>query len=73
MPQLLGLVLIGAGVIAGLKALQSVAQRVSDEMQRATEAAARRAEEADPAGSSAKDLGKLEFDPKSGVYKPRNG
>lgn len=73
MPQVFGLVLIGAGVIAGIKALQNIAQRVSEEMQRQADVVrqneeARRAAE----GASAKDLGRLELDPQSGVYKPRS-
>lgn len=75
MPQVLGLVLIGAGLIAGFKALQAVAGRVSDELQRAADAAQRhRTEtEANEESVGAKDLGTLEFDPAAGVYKPRHG
>lgn len=73
MPQVLGLVLIGAGVIAGIKALQKIADRVSEEMHRHADAV-RRHEEARQAaeGTSAKDLGRLELDPQSGIYKPRS-
>ncbi len=72
MPQLLGLVLIGAGVIAGVKALRSIAHRVSEEMQRQADTV--RQNEAGQAadGASLKDLGRLELDPHSGVYKPRS-
>lgn len=70
MPQLLGLVLLGAGVIAGYKAIRRVAARMADEINRA-EDEARRARSETPAGSIAKDLGALELDPDSGVYMPR--
>ena len=62
MPQLIGLVLLGAGVVAGYKAVR----RALDLMSANTQTTA------DPAtGEIAKDLGQLELDPATGVYRPR--
>ena len=69
MPQLLGLVLIGAAAVAGFKAIRRVVGNLADEAQRAASKA--RHQHAEAAGM--KDLGNLELDPKSGVYKPREG
>lgn len=72
MPPVLGLVLIGVGLIAGIKVLQTAAARASEAMQQAAEAAQSRAERDDTAaGVTARDLGRLELDPATGVYKPR--
>ena len=70
MPQLLGLVLLGAGVIAGYKAFTHAAARIAAELKRAEDEERRHAAEAGSV-SAAKDLGQLELDPASGVYKPR--
>lgn len=65
MPQILALVLAGAGIYAGLKWLKSTADRARAADARAREAAERQgAKGAQPAET-------LELDPKSGVYKPR--
>lgn len=64
MPQILGLVLIGAGVIAGYRAVRSLAQRVHDAMQQAADSAKAASAPAE------KDLGKLELDPATGEYRP---
>ena len=65
MPQLLGLVLIGAAAVAGYKSFHKAFGRVSSR--------SRRPDTADAAGSPGmKDLGHLELDPQSGVYKPRH-
>ena len=69
MPQLIGLVLIGAGVIAGYKAFRRAALRMSAEFDRAAEEARRRADAAHTAVE--KDLGKLELDPASGEYRQK--
>ncbi len=74
MPQLIGLVILGAGLVAGFKALRLVADRFSDELNRTTAESRQTAETAGSQDAVAvKDLGALEFDPISGVYKPRNG
>ncbi len=65
MPQLMGLVLIGAGIWAGYKAVMGWSERVRAELQRAEDELRRRT-----ANPSEKDLGALELDPETGVYKP---
>jgi hypothetical protein len=67
MPQLVGLVVVGAGLYAAFKALGRVAQRVSAEVGRAEEELRRRA----AAGSIEKDLGALEWDEAQQVYRPK--
>ena len=70
MPQLLGLVLIGAGAFAGFKVAQRAFGRMSAEVDRAArEAAEHRARTQAPDGM--KDIGALEFDSVSGVYRPK--
>lgn len=64
MPQILGLVLIGAGAIAGYRAVRNLAQRVQDAMQQAAEGAKAASAPAE------KDLGKLVLDPVTGEYRP---
>lgn len=66
MPQLIGLALIGAGLYAGLKAVVRIGQRVAEDLQRAKE----EAEREEPGAE--KDLGALELDPATGVYRPAN-
>jgi hypothetical protein len=68
MPQLFALALLGAGAIAGYRwlarqaeAARVVAERAEAELRRASEAAT----------GTPKDLGRLEWDASSGVYKPR--
>ncbi len=60
MPQLLGLVLIGAGAFAGFKVAKRALGRMSAEHRARTQAP-----------DAMKDIGALEFDPISGVYKPK--
>ena len=60
MPQLVGLVLIGAGVWAGYKAIQRWSRRVTD---------AQPQTDVVPI-TSERDLGALHLDPETGVYKP---
>lgn len=69
MPQVLALVLAGAGLYAGYKWVsRSLAE--AQRMARVREAELREAM-ARGRGSSPKDLGTLEFDPATGVYRPR--
>jgi hypothetical protein len=70
MPQLLGLALIGAGVIAGYRAYRFAADRVREEMERRARAEAEAAAR-DHQSGPLKDLGALELDPQTGVYRPR--
>lgn len=73
MPQLLGLVLIGAVAVAGYKSFQRAFGRAtSDGKNHTAGGAGRERESADQAGPAAmKDLGALELDPHTGIYKPR--
>jgi predicted negative regulator of RcsB-dependent stress response len=68
MPQLIALALIGAGAVAGYRwfSRQMVSARVAAER---AEAELRRAAEA--AAGAPKDLGRLELDAATGMYKPR--
>ena len=68
MPQLVGLVIVGAGLYAAFKALGRMAQRVSVEVGRAEEELRRRAA---AAGAIEKDLGALEWDETQQVYRPK--
>ena len=65
MPQLVVLAALGAGLYAGYKALMRVGARMAEDLKR-TEDELRAA----AAASDEKDLGTLEYDPRSGVYKP---
>lgn len=66
MPHLIGLILLGAGIYAGYRGFVRLADRMREELQRAQEEAHR------PVVVE-KDLGALEYDPVSGVYRPRRG
>ena len=63
MPQLLGLVLIGAAAVAGYKTIQRVVGHIAGGSERKHAKSEGR--------DGMKDLGALELDPQSGVYKPR--
>ena len=65
MPQLLGLALLGAGVFAGYRAARRLADRMRADLDRAAATAAEHRDR------QIKDRGALEFDPASGVYRPR--
>jgi hypothetical protein len=67
MPQVIAVMLAGAGLYAGMKWLS----RTFSEAQRRAEAEARRQEAVARGAQAAKDLGTLELDPQSGVYRPR--
>jgi len=67
MPQLVGLVVVGAGLYAAFKALGRMAQRVSVEVSRAEDELRRAA----AAGAIEKDLGALEWDETQQVYRPK--
>ena len=70
MPQFIGLVLIWGACIAGYKTVRHIAGRMTAEAERAAREAQRN--HAGTAGEAGiKDLGALELDPNSGVYKPR--
>ena len=67
MPQLVGLMVVGAGLYAAYRAIGRVAQRMSAEVVRAEEELRRRAH----AGAIEKDLGALEWDEAQQVYRPK--
>lgn len=68
MPHVIGLVLIGAGVWAGYKALSQAVARAVRELAREDEEMRHRQQRT--AQPIEKNLGTLVFDPESGVYKP---
>jgi hypothetical protein len=59
MPQLMALAFIGAGLYAGYRWVKGTTSVLTGELNK----------QAQPSVTE-KDLGSLEFDPKSGVYKP---
>jgi hypothetical protein len=65
MPQVVAAVLIGAGIAAGFKWIAKEMARVADEARVAHRDTASRNVTTAP-----KDLGRLEWDAKSGVYRP---
>jgi len=64
MPHVVGLILLGAGLYAGYRAFVRIAGRMKEELQRTED-------EARQPVAIEKDLGALEYDPASGVYRPR--
>ncbi|MEQ1711306.1 MAG: hypothetical protein ABL908_07885 [Hyphomicrobium sp.] len=73
MPPFIALAIAGAGIYAGYKWLTRELQRTAPDGERAPSDAEMRATDAADAGSRhmPKDLGTLEWDAASGVYKPR--
>ena len=68
MPQLVLLAAVGAGAYAGYRWLKRAAETIAADM-KAAEVEAR-----DRAGAGrAKDLGRLEYDPATGLYRPKRG
>ncbi|HEX5957121.1 MAG TPA: hypothetical protein VFY92_00505 [Hyphomicrobiaceae bacterium] len=65
MPQLMVLALVGAGIYAIYRWLWRPARMVVAEVRRAEDDIRRAA-----ARSLAKDMGRLEYDPITGVYRP---
>ncbi len=65
MPQLVGLMLIGAGVWAGYKAIQRWSRRAAHDRRQAEDATRGQV----PIVPE-RDLGALRLDPETGVYKP---
>lgn len=70
MPQVILLAAIGGALYAGYRALARVSEAMTAELRRAEEAAIRRRSENAGDGTAARDLGTLELDPHSGLYKP---
>jgi hypothetical protein len=65
MPQVIALALLGAGLYAGYRWLAHAARQLGEEMQRADETLRQPATE-----RIEKNLGALEYDPATGVYRP---
>lgn len=69
MPQVIAAMVIGASVYAGFKWLSKVLGDAQDAAKRMEEEARR--QRARATSHTPKDLGALELDPETGVYKPR--
>jgi len=65
MPQLIIVALMGAGFYAAYRWMKQASETIAAELRRA-EAELRRG------GRIEKDLGRLEYDPATGVYRPQN-
>jgi hypothetical protein len=70
MPQVVLLAAIGGALYAGYRALTRVSQAMTAELRRGEELAAHKRAQNSGDGTAARDLGTLELDPRSGVYKP---
>ena len=68
MPQLVALILVGAGLYAGFRWLTLELRRHAEEAARVSEEVRSRAA---AAARTPKDLGALEWDERAGVYRPR--
>lgn len=66
MPQLIALALAGAGLYAGYRWFWRATKQVTAEIRRTEEELRRRA-----GAVLEKDMGELEYDPASGVYRPK--
>ena len=67
MPQLFALALVGAGLYAGYRWLTRAAAEITADLRTAEDELQRRA----AGGALPKDMGELEYDPASGVYRPK--
>jgi type II secretory pathway component PulJ len=66
MPQLVVLALVAAGLYAGYRWLTRPAREIAAEVRRTEDELRARA----AGGAIEKDMGRLEYDPVSGVYRP---
>jgi hypothetical protein len=66
MPQLVVLALMGAGLYAGYRWFSRAAKEVTAEIRRTEDELRQRS-----ALTLEKDMGELEYDPASGVYRPK--
>jgi len=64
MPQLVVVALVGAGLYAGYRWFARTSERLAAEVRRTEDELRRRAQVA------VKEMGTLEYDPASGVYRP---
>ena len=67
MPQLIVIALIGAGFYAAYRWMRQASEAITAELNRAEDEHRRRA----TGGRIEKDLGRLEYDPTTGVYRPQ--
>jgi len=67
MPQIVAAVLIGAGIAAGVKWLAKEVVKATQATRFAPEDLERRRQ---PVTAAPRDLGTLEYDPRTGVYRP---
>jgi len=67
MPQLIVIALIGAGFYAAYRWMRQASDAIAAELNRAEDDLRRRA----AGGRIEKDLGRLEYDPTTGVYRPQ--
>lgn len=65
MPQLIVMALVGAGLYAGYRWLARTAREIAADALREEEALRQRA-----SGALEKDMGRLEYDPATGLYTP---
>ena len=65
-PQIFVLAVVGAGLYAGYRWLTQATNEITAEVRTAEEELRRRA----AAGALEKDMGALEYDPATGVYRP---
>lgn len=65
MPQMIALALLGAGLYAGYRWYTRTAKEFATQLKHAEDEVRRRS-----AGALEKDMGRLEYDPASGVYRP---
>ncbi len=70
MPPLIAAALIGAGLVAGIAIARGAVRSVAEHLQRPTDEAAGARAEAPKTEIGPRDLGPLEYDPSSGVYRP---
>ena len=67
MPQLIVIALIGAGFYAAYRWMRQASDAIAAELNRAEDEFRRQA----ASGRIEKDLGRLEYDPATGVYRPQ--
>jgi len=67
MPHFFALALVGAGLYAGYRWFTRTAQQITAEIKSAEDDLRRRS----AGGALEKDMGALEYDPASGVYRPK--
>ena len=70
MPQVFLLAALGAGLYAGYRALLRAGEKMAAELKRSEDEVQQRTAPRATGPQHEKDLGTLEFDPRSGVYKP---